>query len=325
MSALVLAFSPVANATAMALFRGNEPFRAQVVPHPELVRGRRVDQRGVRARALRTFLDGAGIVRGGLAAVAVRGGVLRPIEGGTYRVTKELLRDADRIGAGLPANLGATLANTIAAEWSCQAFVVDPESVDERETLARLAQPCCGEPPLAPALAMRAVARRHARALRRPVEELRLVAVHLGAEVALCAHRGGRLVDVVLPLERRHACGHVCGAAPSSGAGPSAVLDLVAALARAERGDSSSLLVLQAAAYRIAKAVGELATVLEGDVDAVLVTGAVAAAGPVVAELCRRVEWIAPVFLYRGDDELLALAEGAMRALTGEEPAKRYG
>jgi butyrate kinase len=201
--------------------------------------------------------------------------------------------------------------------------------VDERETIARLAQPCCGEAPRVPALALRAVARRHARAVKRAVEELRLVVAHLGSDVAMCAHRGGRMVDVVLPWERRHACGHVCGGsveARSAGAfaPPAACTDLSAALARAERGDSGAIVALQAAAYRIAKAVGELAAVLEGEVDAILVAGALASAGPLVAELCRRVEWIAPVYLYRDPDELLALAEGAMRVLAGEEPAKRY-
>jgi butyrate kinase len=166
------------------------------------------------------------------------------------------------------------------------------------------------------------VARRHARATRHPIQELRLVSIHLAPDVALGAHRGGRLVDVLFPWERCHACGHACAAPPAAGAGPAD--DLAAALARAERGDSGSLRALQAAAYRIARAVGELATALEGDVDGVLVAGALASAAPIVGELCRRVEWIAPVYLYREDDELLALAEGAMRALSGEEPAKRY-
>ena len=329
MSALVLAVSPVVNATAIALFRGHESVRSTVVRHTDLERSRWPDQRGVRARAIRTFLDDAGIVRGGLAAVAVRGGVLRPVEGGTYPVTEALLRDADRVGgAAVPGNLGASLAHAIAAEWSCQAFVVDPESVDERESIARLSQPCSGDGLRAPALAMRALARRHARTVNRRVEELRLVAAHLGSEVALCAHCGGRMVDVVLPWRRNlacgHACGHACATPADAGHAAEKLSDLASALARAERGDSGSIVTLQAAAYRIAKTVGELATVLEGQVDAVLVTGALASVGPVVGEICRRVEWIAPVFLYRDEDELLALAEGAMRVLTGEEPAKRY-
>lgn len=330
MSALVLAVSTTAHSTSMALFRGHERVREQHVELAELER-RRGDQRGLRARSLRAFLDDAGIVRGGLAAVAVRGGMLRPVEGGTYHVTEALLRDADRPGACAAVNLGASLAQSIAAEWSCQAFVVDPESVDEREQIARLSQPGCPVAPRAPALSLRAIARRHARAVGRPVEELRLVAAHLGEDAAVCAHRRGRMIDVVLPWGQ-HACGPACAAAPADDVaptGPSAAPppapDLGAALARAERGDSRAIVSLQAAAYAIAMAVGQLATVLEGDVDAVLVSGQLASVGPIVAELCRRVEWIAPVFLYRESDDLLALAEGAMRALTGEEPAKRYG
>ena len=151
MSALVLAVSPAPSATAMALFRGLEPIRSQVVAHGEQVRNRAVDPRGVRTRAIREFLEGAEVVRGGLAAVAVHGGVLLPVEGGTYQLCDALLRDAERAGGEDPTNIGASIAHAIAAEWACQAYVVDPESVDERETLARVAQSCCLAVPHAPA------------------------------------------------------------------------------------------------------------------------------------------------------------------------------
>jgi butyrate kinase len=335
MSALVLAVAPTANATRMALFRGFEPLRAHTETHSELeLQSRRVDQRGLRARIVRTFLETAGVQRGGLAAVVGHGGVLRPVEGGTYEVSPALLRDAERAAAEHPANVGASVVHAIAAEWGCPAFVVDPDSVDERETIARLAQPCDVVALQAPALAMRAAARRHARAVNRPFEALRVVVAHLGASVSLCAQRAGRMVDVVDLWERPAACGRLCGAVPETALAdlgdreprpaPRGAPDLVEALARAERGDTRAAIVLQTAGYRIAKAVGELATVLEGEVDAVLLTGGLAGAGPIVADVCRRVEWIAPVFLYRDQSELLALAEGALRVLTGEEPAKRY-
>jgi butyrate kinase len=309
--------------------------RSHSEPHPELeLRSRRVDQRGLRAKAVRAFLASAGVQRGGLAAVVGHGGVLRPVEGGTYEVSPALLRDAERAVAEHPANVGAGVVHAIAAEWGCQAFVVDPDSVDERETIARLAQPCDLAALHAPALAMRAAARRHARAVNRSVEGLRLIIAHLGAGVTICAQRAGRMVDVVDLWERPQACGHVCGALPETAladlgdregrSGPRGAPDLAEALVRAERGDGRAAIVLQTAAYRLAKAVGELATVLEGEVDAVLLTGGLAGAGPIVADVCRRVEWIAPVFLYRDQGELLALAEGALRVLTGEEPAKRY-
>jgi butyrate kinase len=338
MSKLVLAVAPAANATAMALFRGGEPVRTHAARHADAeLRSRRGEQRVLRARAVRAFLEAQGIARGELAAVVGRAGVLAPVEGGTYAICEALLRDAERATDHHPASLGAPIAHDIAVEWGCPAFVVDPDSVDERDALARLSQPC-DLAPHAPALAMRSAARRHARAVSRRPEELRLVIAHLARTVSLCATRSGRMIDVVELWEgRRSRCGNLCSALPDTALAdlpartgtatpvPHGVPDLSEALARAERGDGRAVLVLQGAAYRIAKAVGELATVLEGEVDAVLLAGGLAAAGPIVTDVCRRVEWIAPVFLYRDEDELHALAQGALRVLTGEEPLKRYG
>jgi butyrate kinase len=331
MTALVLALNPAADATSMALFRGDEPVRAHAAAHAAELGGRRSAPRGARFRAVREFLAGAGIGRGALAAVVVRGGRLRPVEGGTYHVCEELLRDSERAGDLDPANAGPPLASMIAAEWGCPAYVVDPESVDERETLARVANGACTASPRVPALAMRSAAHRHARSVNRPIESLRLVVAHLGRRPSLCAQRGGRMIDVLDPWGRPSDCRNACGSIPetaladlSPAQGGEPRMELPEALVRAERGDSRAALVLQAAAYRIARGVGELATVLEGDVDAVLLTGDLAASGPIVSEVCRRVEWIAPVFLYRGEDELVAIAAGALRVLTGEEPAKRY-
>jgi butyrate kinase len=331
MTALVLALNPAADATAMALFRGDEAVRVHAAPHGEELAGRRTAPRGLRFRAVREFLAQAGIARGALAAVVVRGGRLRPLEGGTYHVCDELLRDAERAGEQDPTNAGPPLASLVAAEWGCPAYVVDPESVDERDTLARVANGACASIPRVPALAMRSAAHRHARSVNRPIESLRLVVAHLGQRPSLCAQRGGRMIDVLDPWGRPSDCRNRCGAVPETALadlsppnGEPPRMELPEALARAERGDSRAALVLQAAAYRIARGVGELATVLEGDVDAVLLTGDLAASGPIVSEVCRRVEWIAPVFLYRGEDELVAIAASALRVLSGEEPAKRY-
>jgi butyrate kinase len=169
--------------------------------------------------------------------------------------------------------------------------------------------------------------------VRRPIEDLRLVTGYLAHGVSFCAHRNGRMVDVIELWDDRQLCPNGCGVPVTALAdldgrtgtpAPPGNPRIGEALALAERGDARAILSLQAAAYRIARAVGELSTTLEGEVDAVLLTGPLAAAGPVVAEVCRRVEWIAPVFLYRDEDDLRALAEGVLRVLTGEEPAKRY-
>jgi butyrate kinase len=203
---------------------------------------------------------------------------------------------------------------------------------------------------LAHALNIKAVARRHARAAGRPLAELRLVVVHMGTGVSMAALEGGRMVDVVNPQDEGPMSPDRSGGMPvtavvelcfAPGAEKRAVRrrlfgdgglhshlgtrDLAEAIGRMERGDDAARLVLEAMAYQIAKAAAAMAAVLRGKVDALLLTGGMAHAAWLVAEVRGRVEWMAPVSVYPGEDELLALAEGAERALSGEEPAPGYG
>ena len=297
-------------------------------------------------------LDRAGAGPGGLDAVVGRGGLLRPMPSGTWLVGEAMLQDAERAERGEhAANLGAPLAHAIASEHGCPAFVVDPVSVDELDAVARFSG-LAGVPrrSLCHALNMRAVALRHAALAARPLERMRLVVAHLGTGASLCALRGGRMVDVVNPQDEGPFSGDRAGGVPATalvdlcfapGADPRSVKkrlfgdgglfsylgtrDVREASERAERGDGAALAVLEAMAYQVAKAVGEMAVVLCGEVEAVLLTGGAAHLVPLVAAVRRRVEWIAPVSVYPGEDELAALAAGARRVLSGEEEAHRYG
>ena len=355
MSDLVLAVNPGAGSTKAALFRGGEKVAEHAERHAdaELAGFPRIaDQLGWRARGVRAFLARAKVGRGGLGAVVGRGGLLRPVESGTYLVDAAMLRDSERAERGEhAANLGPPLANLLAEEHGCPALVVDPVSVDELDAVARLSG-LEGVPrrSLCHALNMRAVARRHAASVARRVEDLKLVVAHLGTGASLSAQRGGRLVDVVNPQDEGPFSGDRAGAVPvtavielcfARGADERALRrrlfgegglysylgtrDVREAAEQAARGDATAALVLDAMAYQIAKAVGEMAVALSGEVDAILLTGGAAHAGALVAAIRRRVEWIAPVFVYPGEDELAALAEGARRVLTGEEQPRRYG
>jgi butyrate kinase len=338
-------------ATGVGLFRGSDAVAEHVERHPDALGAQRPqEQLQARTRMVRAFLDHAGVARESLAAVVGRGGLLRPVESGTYVVDDLMLRDVERAERGeVAANLGAPLAKAIADDHRCPAYVVDPISVDELDPVARFSglasvarQSHCH------ALAMRAVARRHAHAVQRPIEQLRLVVAHLATTVSLGAMREGRLVDVVNPGDEGPFAGESCGGlmvqvvigmcfAPGATAdgvrrrlfhqgGLASYLgtsDVREAAERAER-DGKAMMVLDAMAYQIAKAVGQLAAALGGEVDAVLLTGRAAHATALVNGVCRRVEWIAPVFVYPGEDELSALAQAAWRVLTGEEAAKRY-
>ncbi len=354
MKDLVLAVNPGAGSTKLGLFRGG----ARVTEHSErhdereLERFARVaDQLPSRAQSVRSFLERERVERGGLGAVVGRGGLFKPLRSGTYLVDEAMLHDAREARRGEHAsNLGAPIAKAIADEHGCPAFIVDPVSVDELEPVARFSGLAGVErKSLCHALNMKAVARRHAASCGRPLEALRLVVAHLGTGTSLSAQRDGRLVDVVNPQDEGPFSGDRCGGVPATalidlcfaaGAEKAAVRkrlfgngglcsylgtrDVREAADRAGRGDAQAGLVLDAMAYQVAKAIGELAAALEGKVDAVLLTGGAAHGAALVGGIRRRVEWIAPVFVYPGEDELLALAEGAQRVLSGEERAKTY-
>ena len=352
---VILCVNPGATSTKVGLFEGTAPRQARTLRHPdpELARHPRVaDQLGLRLEAVRAFLAEAGVGPGGLSAVAGRGGLLRPLASGTYRVDAALLADAASARRGEHAsNLGGPIAASLAGEHGCPAFVVDPVSVDELAPVARLTGLAGVErQSLAHALNIKAVARRHARDHGRPLDSLRLVVAHLGSGVSMAAIEGGRMVDVVNPQDEGPMSPDRAGGMPATAViemcfAPGAerqvvrrhlfgegglwshlgTRDLGEALARADGGDGRARLVLEAMAYQIAKAVADMAAVLRGKVDAVLLTGGMAHSPWLVAEVRGRVAWIAPVEVYPGEDELLALAEGAWRVLSGEEPARSYG
>ncbi len=353
-SELVLAVNPGAGSTKLALYRGASPAREERLDHPELLdrpAARVWDELPGRVAAVRAFLARAEVRPGDLAAVAGRGGLLPPLGSGAWEVDAAMLADLERAGRGEHAsNLGAPIARAIADEHGCPALVVDPVSVDELLPVARVTGLAGIERrSFTHALNLRAVARRFAAERGRTLADLRLVGVHLGTGVSLAAFAGGRMVDVANPQDEGPFSGDRAGGVPATalvdlcfaaGADARAVKrrlfgdgglyahlgtrDAREALRRADAGDARAALVLDAMCLQIAKAAGALAATLEGRVDAVLLTGGMAHLAPIVDAIRRRVAWIAPVHVLPGEDELRALAEGALRVVRGEEPARSY-
>ncbi|ACL63418.1 butyrate kinase [Anaeromyxobacter dehalogenans 2CP-1] len=351
---LVLAVNPGAGSTKLGLFRGGLPLREEKVLHPEAMArpaARIWDELPGRVAAAEDFLSRAGVRAGELAAVAGRGGLLPPLAAGAYLVDDALVAELERAAHGEHAsNLGAPMARALAAPHGCPALVVDPVSVDELAPVARVTGLAGVErSSFVHALNLRAVARRHAAGAGRPLEALRLVLAHLGTGISLCALSGGRMVDVVNPRDEGPFSGDRAGGVPANalvdlcfapGADVRTVRrrlfgdgglyahlgtrDVREALARAERGDARAALLVDAMCYQAAKAVAAMAVALDGRVDAIVLTGGLAHLAPVVEGVRRRVAWIAPVEIHPGEDELRALAEGALRVLAGEEPARRY-
>ena len=311
-----------------------------------------VAQKDFRKNIITDFLEEKNFDIKSLNVVVGRGGMLKPIPGGTYAVTEELLADL-KIGVqGQHAsNLGGILAKEIADSIGVPSYIVDPTVVDELMPIARYS----GVPELPRvsifhALNQKAVAKRYAKEVGKPYESLRLIVVHMGGGVSVGAHEGGKVVDVFNALDGDGAFSPERAGAVPSGAlvkmcfsgkytekevygkivgngGFNAYLgtnDMREVTKRANEGDEKAAETKQAFLLQVAKDIGSMACVLNGRVDQIIVTGGIAYGADVVASLKERAEWIAPFTVYPGEDELLALAQGALRVLNGEEEAKVY-
>ncbi|MBE6054620.1 MAG: butyrate kinase [Clostridium sartagoforme] len=351
----LLIINPGSTSTKIGVFQGEKELFQETLRHSseEIAKYDTIfDQMDFRKDIIVDVLKEKNFDLNSLAAVVGRGGMLKSMESGTYKVNDRMLEDL-KIGVqGQHAsNLGGMLANKIAGELNIPAFIVDPVVVDELEDVARVS----GVPELPRvskfhALNQKAVAKRYAKENGVKYSELSLIVVHMGGGVSVGAHKNGRVIDVNNALD---------GEGPFSPerAGTVPVGELVKmcysgkftekevyskivgkggyvaylntndardVLKLVEEGDKNAKLYFDAFIYQISKAVGEMATVLSGKVDRVILTGGIAYSDKVVEELKKRIGWISEITVYPGEDELLALAQGALRVMTGEEEVKEY-
>lgn len=311
-----------------------------------------IDQYHFRKDAILKALEDEDIKLSTLDAVCGRGGLLRPIEGGTYSVNEAMLSDLRAGYFGQHAsNLGGIIAREIAAELTIPSFIVDPVVVDELQPIARISgSPLIQRKSIFHALNQKAVARRYAKEVNKSYEDLRLIVTHMGGGVTVGAHVNGKVIDVNNGL-------HGDGPFSPERAGSVPIGDLVELCfsgtfyrdditrslvgegglvgylgtndaveveKRIAAGDNEAELIYDAMAYQIAKEIGSAATVLEGKADAIILTGGIAYGKEFVKKITSKVSWITDVVVYPGEDELQALAEGAIRVLSGEEKAKVY-
>jgi butyrate kinase len=337
----VLAINPGSTSTKFGIFTNEHLDRSWTVRHTDeemapFLNVPVLDQMSFRLDLILGALDNGGIGISDLSAVVGRGGKLHPLMSGTYRVNA--------------SNLGAILANTIALRAGVDAFIVDPISVNERSALACLSGSALIERAgFCHALNSKAVAKRFARERGQRYDALRLIVAHLGGGVCISAHEGGLMVDVTDAQEEGPFSVERSGTVPIlqliklcfSGrygqrqverlfAGEGGIYSYIGTKdfreveRRMDAGDTKAKLVFLGMAYQVAKEIGAMAGVLKGKVDAVLVTGGIAHSERFVNELKASIDWIAPVFLYPGEEELQALAEGVVRVLRGEESARTF-
>ncbi|SDY57281.1 butyrate kinase [Evansella caseinilytica] len=351
----ILTINPGSTSTKIGVFEHGKLLMEETIRHDRELLSKYdaiIAQYQFRKQTILEALDRNGINLSKLAAVVGRGGLLRPIPGGTYAVNEAMLEDLRTGYSGQHAsNLGGILAYEIASQLNIEAFIVDPVVVDEMEPIAKVSGFADVErKSIFHALNQKAVARQVAAEFGKSYEELRFIVVHMGGGITVGAHVNGRVIDVNNGL---HGEGPFsperAGTVPAgdlvslcfSGeyyadeimkkivgqgglVGYLGTNDAVEVETRIAKGDERAELVYEAMAYQIAKEIGAAAAVLKGKVDAIVLTGGLAYGKQFVSKITDRVQWIGDIIVKPGENELQALAEGALRVLRKQEEAKVY-
>jgi len=310
------------------------------------------DQLPRREQDLTNFLQRYDIDPASFDIVISRGGLGRPGPAGAYEINEIMCEDLLTGKYGIhPSALGPAMALNLTRTRHIPAIVMDPPSTDEFEPIARFSGiPDIKRKSAFHALNQKAAARRTASDIGTPYEKLNLIVAHLGGGITIGAHRQGRVVDCTHGLTEGPFTPERAGTLPSldlvglalSGifdqgqlqtrlvgrgglAAYTGTTDAQQIEAMINKGDEHARMVYRAMAYQIAKDIGAMAAVLTGQTDAIVLTGGLAHSAMLTAWVNERIHFIAPIYIYPGEDEMLSMAEGAVRVLQGKEPTMQYG
>ncbi len=354
MSYKILIINPGSTSTKIGVYEDETQLMEETLRHTteEIAQYDTIyDQKDFRKNVILDVLKEKDVDLNSIDVVVGRGGLLKPIPGGTYATTPELLEDLKIGKQGQHAsNLGGLLAYDIAQEIDVPSYIVDPVVVDELQDVARLSgHPLMDRVSIFHALNQKAVAKRYAKETGKAYDELNLIVVHMGGGVSVGAHKNGQIIDVANALD-----GDGPFSPERSGGLPSGQLMKVCFsgdYTQAEVGkmingnggfnaylgtndmrevvemaktDEKAALVRDAFHYQLGKEIGSMAVVLDGKVDQIILTGGIAYNQITCDYFKDHCGFIAPITVYPGEDELLALAQGALRVMNGEEEAKIY-
>ncbi|WP_434178631.1 butyrate kinase [Bacillus stercoris] len=351
----ILTINPGSTSTKIGVFHNERSIFEKTLRHniEELQRfDQIIDQYEFRKNHILETLHEQGINISKFDAVCARGGLLRPIEGGTYVVNDDMIEDLKSGYAGQHAsNLGGIIAREIADGLNIPSYIVDPVVVDEMSVLAKVSgMPEIERKSIFHALNQKAVARKAAASLGKRYENMKMIITHMGGGITIGVHDRGRVVDVNNGL---HGEGPFsperAGTVPAgdlvdlcfSGeytkeeimkklVGTGGLLgylgtnDAVKVEQMIQGGNEKARFIYDAMAYQIAKEIGAASAVLKGEVEAIVLTGGLAYGKSFVSTIRSYIDWISDVLVYPGENELQSLAQGALRVLQGEEQSKQY-
>lgn len=352
----ILAINPGSTSTKIAIFEGSEQTFVKNIKHSteELSKFDTIaDQYEFRRDVIISELKNANIDLHSINIIMGRGGLVKPLTSGVYKIN-DLMKEHLKMGySGQHAcNLGGLIADSIASVIGLDAaYIADPVVVDEMEPVARISgHPDFERKSIFHALNHKAIARTYAKKVGKPYETLNLIVCHMGGGVSVGAHCQGRVIDVNQALDGEGPFSpersgtlpmnlfmKACFSGKYTKEDMQKILvgkggyvayfgtnDAYSIEKAAIAGDPKAELLEEAFAYQVAKQIGENACVLKGKVDAILLTGGIAYGKPVVERIKRYVSWIAPVEVYPGEDEMAALALNANMILNNEVEVQEY-
>ena len=350
----ILAVNVGSTSTKIAFYRGSERLVQESIPYSAADLSRYeslADQLPLREEGLRKFIEKNAIDMNKVDLVISRGGLGKPGPAGAYAVDAAMCEDLmeGRYGKH-PSALGPSMAFGLARQYRMPAVVIDAPSTDEFQPLARVSGlPEIERKSAFHALNQKAAARKAAGQMNRRYEDINLVVAHLGGGITIGAHSRGRVIDCTHGLNEGPFTPERAGALPtqdlldlaqSGRLGPKdlakrlvgqgglaaylGTTNAVEVEGAVKKGDAKAELIFQAMAYQIAKDIGAMAAVLWGDIDGVVLTGGLAHSEMLTGWVRQRTQFIAPVLIFPGEDEMEAMAEGALRILAGEETPREY-
>ncbi|MFC4404268.1 butyrate kinase [Gracilibacillus xinjiangensis] len=350
----ILVINPLVHATKIAIYENDRNiFEQNIVLTDQVMNLDLYEQIEPRKQAITNAIINLGLNLSSLDAICGRGGLLRPISGGTYQINQLMIQDlVSCVNGKHVSNLGAILAYEIANNLSLNSYIVDPVVVDEMSDVAKsTGVPHIKRKSIFHALNQKFVAMELAKRLGKNYEQTNVIVAHLDGGVTVGAHRKGKVIDVnngfdgegPFSFERS-------GSLPNNElinltndstnnssqrlkqrlihhSGLKAYLDVkqikdVKLLI--QKKDKQAIEAIDIMGYQIAKEIGKMAVVLDGHVDGIILTGNLADINYLNEYIIKKVSWIADVFTYPGENALLALARGTLRVLQGKEQAKLY-
>ena len=350
----ILVINPGSTSTKIAVFEDEKPIMLRNIHHSaeQLAQFEKItDQREFRRELVVKELEYLGIPMQ-FDIIMGRGGLARPVTGGVYRVNKKMCEDTYHAIRKHACNLGCIIAYELAQRIpGCLPLIADPGMVDELDEVARISgSPLMHRICIWHALNQKAIARRFAREYGKRYEDLNLIICHLGGGISVAVHRKGLAVDANNALDGEGPFSperagtlpaasliHLCYSGKytkeellkriSGKAGLMAHLgttNVKELLGRIERGDKEVELLIDAMIYQTAKTIAGCSAVLYGKIDAILLTGGIAYSDYITSRLRKRIDFLAPVHIYPGEDEMQALALNGLAVWRGEREMKEY-